>query len=79
MGNPHPTNSKPIKIGRKHTGELGIRAKGRKTSLQHRANKQKNIMIRKWKDQVAEYYRGERENYPHKPDRLVNFRVSQYF
>ena len=64
MGNPHPTKSKPIKIGRKHTGAKSLRHKGRIASAAKQRHKIEAIRHRKFKAQVSAFWRGERENYP---------------
>jgi hypothetical protein len=70
MGNPHPTASKPIKIGRKHTGALGLRAKGRMQSRAILERKKTLNKFRKYKASVSEFWRGERETFPPMPTNL---------
>jgi len=67
MGNPHPTRSKPIKIGRKHTGAPSSRVKGRRQSATLAAQKIKAAKIRKFKLQVRAFWAEKRENFPAKP------------
>lgn len=65
--NPHPTKSKPCKIGRKHTGAAGVRKKGRLASAQVQSQKER---VRKWKkfnERVAAYFRGSTDTFPEKP------------
>lgn len=62
--NPHPTKSKPIKIGRKHTGAPSLRVRGRRTSQALRNRKSQVAAHRLFKGRVAAYYRGELETYP---------------
>lgn len=64
MGNPHPTKSKPCKIGRKHTGALSLRAIGRRKSAAYRSNKEETRKWRNFKKQVHEYWLGKRDRYP---------------
>jgi hypothetical protein len=66
MGNPHPSKSKPFKIGRKHTGALSTRARGRLVS---RAKKVREIELNKFrqhKARVSAFWRGEIEEFPNK-------------
>lgn len=64
MANPHPTKSKPCKIGRKHTKTPGIRQKGRAKSSAIKANAIKLAKIKKYKAQVSAFWRGERDDHP---------------
>lgn len=64
MGNPHPTKSKPCKIGRKHTQAPSTRVREKRRAAKQ---KQREIVLakfRKHKEQIAAYYRGEIEECP---------------
>ena len=66
MGNPHPTISKPNKIGRKHTKKPGSRrwqiAQSEKSK---RVERQKKLAkINRHIAQVEKYWRGEIDNHP---------------
>lgn len=65
--NPHPTKSKPCKIGRKHTGAPGVRRLGRITSNTIKKHKQAVSRIRSFKAKVAAFWRGEIDVYPSLP------------
>jgi hypothetical protein len=62
--NPHPTKSKPVKIGRKHTGAPSLRVKGRRASSAIKHRKNQNNEFRKYKSRVSAFWRGELETYP---------------
>jgi len=62
--NPHPTRSKPYKIGRKHTGARGVRAKGKLQSKAIKANSKKVSVLRKFKEKVSSFWKGEIDQYP---------------
>jgi len=64
MGNPHPTKSKPFKIGRKHTNAPSIRIREKKAKSLVIASERKKAKLKKHKQSVAAYYRGEIENFP---------------
>ena len=64
MGNPHPTKSKPCKIGRKHTGALSLRAKGRVMSRVIQSRKIENTKFRIFKNKVKQYWGGELMEFP---------------
>jgi hypothetical protein len=68
MGNPHPTNSKPVKIGRKHTGAPSLRTIGRRASGKLKLHRAEIVKWRAFKKEVAAYWRGERETYPKMPN-----------
>lgn len=61
MGNPHPTRSKPNKIGRKHTGEKSAREK-QKRAAGLRKFKQIQKVTRSRK--VRDYWTGKRDSHP---------------
>ena len=67
MGNPHPSRSKPFKIGRKHTGALGNRAKGRLASAKTKNRKKLVHNFRVYKEKVSAFWRGELDRFPRKP------------
>ena len=62
--NPHPSKSKPVKIGRKHTGAPSLRAKGRRASSAIKHHRNQINKYRKYKARVAAFWRGELETYP---------------
>jgi hypothetical protein len=64
MGNPHPTKSKPNKIGRKHTGALSARKKA--LAEKNRRMHDKTLAARKHKRDraVSAYFRGEADLHP---------------
>jgi hypothetical protein len=64
MGNPHPTKSKPIKIGRKHNGTPSLRTIGQRASSALKRHRAELERWRKHKQDVAAFWRGERETYP---------------
>lgn len=66
--NPHPTKSKPCKIGRKHTGAPSSREKGRRRRNALQLQKQRNGLIQKWNRKVAEFWAGERDEFPPFPN-----------
>lgn len=66
MANPHPTKSKPTKIGRKHTTAKSVRAQGKQRSRQLVERKAQDAHHRKFKSSVAAYWRGELTEYPTK-------------
>lgn len=67
MGNPYPTKSKPAKIGRKHTGELSLRAIGQRQSDLLKKQKSQTFKFRKYKNLVSAYWKGEIDGFPTKP------------
>lgn len=64
MGNPHPTNSKPFKIGRKHTGAPSLRAIGRRRSAGIVREKMKLSKYARHKYLVSEFWSGKLERHP---------------
>jgi len=66
MGNPHPTRSKPCKIGRKHTGAPREKEKARKRQAQKIHLRIKVARRRKRNAEIAKYFRGERPYHPEK-------------
>ena len=74
MGNPHPTRSKPVPIGRKHTNAPGVRQRGRMASARAADCRRRLQMMRQFKAEVGRYFRNEREDYPANPfDKLKPF------
>lgn len=73
MGNPHPTKSKPVKIGRKHTGAPSLRTIGRRSSAKAKINRAETGKWHAYKMAVAAYWRGERETYPKMPNSKVSY------
>lgn len=67
MGNPHPTVSKPIKIGRKHTLSLSIRQMSKAAKKAKVGQQIKKGKIASYKKEVAKYWRGESNTFPEKP------------
>jgi hypothetical protein len=67
VSNPHPTNSKPCKIGRKHTGKPSLRTIGRRVSRGVAKNKVITKKFRQHKAEVAAFWKGEIEDHPKKP------------
>ncbi len=69
--NPHPTRSKPCKIGRKHTGAPSekLKQKRRNTSKRHAALQK--VKGRKFNEQVKAYFAGELDEFPVNPLRPV--------
>lgn len=72
MGNPYPTKSKPIKIGRKHTGESSLRVIGQQKSGLLQKQKSQTSNFRKYKNLVAAYWKGEVDGFPPKPKMIVD-------
>lgn len=64
MGNPHPTKSKPIKIGRKHTGARSEKWKQRARNATLHRSKIRRAVIKRYKVQVARFWRGELDTHP---------------
>lgn len=62
--NPHPTNSKPTKIGRKHTGEPSEKAKQKKRNAASYKQKIQQAKSKKYHLKVSEYFTGKREYHP---------------
>lgn len=67
MGNPHPSKSKPCKIGRKHTLSLSIRQKAAAAKRKAVARQMQDGKHQRYKEAVAAYWRGEIEQFPEKP------------
>lgn len=67
MGNPHPTKSKPCKIGRKHTGAKSLRQIGRIKSFRLKQQREQAAKWRAFKKQVKAYWEQEQANFPKKP------------
>lgn len=68
MGNPHPSKSKPCKIGRKHTGAPSTRKKVEASKKRVVARQIRDGKHDKYKDAVAAYWRGEIVQFPEKPN-----------
>jgi hypothetical protein len=64
MGNPHPTKSKPVKIGRKHTGQKSARAKQRQSNGAKTRQQIEDAQYRKLKAAINDYWAGRRDDYP---------------
>ena len=64
MGNPHPTKSKPCKIGRKHTGAPSDKAKQRRQRGLRLNLEIKLAKRRKQKHAIADYYDGKYDRFP---------------
>lgn len=64
MGNPRPTKSKPVKIGRKHTGAKSSRLKQRQQNGRVSFQRQEQARHRKTKAAVREYWDGLRDECP---------------
>lgn len=67
MGNPHPTNSKPAKIGRKHTGAPSTRKKAAMAKSKRVADQIKSGKIHRYKGDVKAFWRGDLDQFPEKP------------
>ena len=67
MSNPHPSKSKPFKIGRKHTGSKSVRRRGRLASGAEQKRRQDVARRAKYKERAAAYWRGELDHFPHPP------------
>jgi hypothetical protein len=65
---PHPTFSKPAKIGRKHLGLPSLRIIGKRKAGAAERERQKLEKRRAYNAAVVAYFRGERESFPKKPD-----------
>ena len=64
MGNPHPTRSKPFKVGRKHTKAKSIKQKQKERNGKIKRQQQKRSKWRKHKKMVVSYWGGEVNEYP---------------
>jgi hypothetical protein len=64
MSNPHPTRSKPNKIGRKHSGAPSAREKA--IAAKNRAMHERTLVARgrKRKKAIRAYFLGEMDLYP---------------
>lgn len=67
MGNPHPTKSKPCKIGRKHTTAKSLRHLGRIKSTLIKKTKENDKVWRRFKLEVKKFWNGGIEKYPKRP------------
>ncbi len=64
MGNPHPTKSKPNKIGRKHVNGLRV---WQKANIEKRKKIEKEKLIsrlRKFSKKVKDYWGGISDSHP---------------
>jgi hypothetical protein len=64
MGNPHPTKSKPCKLGRKHTGKACTRVAERRKAGKKLFAKRALAKQRARDAQIHAYFTGQREFYP---------------
>lgn len=64
MANPHPTKSKPCKIGRKHTKAKSSRQREKDIARKRKANRIKIGKLQKRKELVAKFWRGELDQHP---------------
>lgn len=64
MGNPHPTKSKPVKIGRKHSGAKSEKLKQKLRNKAKKAAQIKAAIRRKNAKMVHEYFMGLRDELP---------------
>lgn len=64
MGNPRPTKSKPIKIGRKHTQSESTRIREKKRRALAVANAINIAKQRKYHDAVSLYWSGGSDVFP---------------
>ena len=64
MSNPHPTKSKPNKIGRKHTKQPSQRIKDKRKAGKKRFSQIKSAKALKYKERVSKYWNGELESHP---------------
>ena len=62
--NPHPTKSKPYKIGRKHTGALSVRKKQELVTKLKKSNEIKLSKLRKHKEKVSAFWSGQLDKHP---------------
>jgi hypothetical protein len=56
MGNPHPTLSKPVKIGKKHTNQPRTKARQRQENTKYRYNLAVLRKKRKYNHQVRLFF-----------------------
>ena len=68
MWNPHPTISKPVPIGKKHTNQPRTKARQRQENNRARSNKEKLRRIKAWKAKVHAYWIGLTDEYPNPPN-----------
>jgi hypothetical protein len=64
MWNPHPTISKPVPIGKKHTNQPRTKARQRQENTQHKRNLEIIRIKREFKDRVSAYWQWKIEDYP---------------
>jgi hypothetical protein len=64
MGNPHPTISKPVPIGRKHSGAKSEKVKQKRRNTAIRNARLKLEKKRKYDRMVREYFLGLRDEAP---------------
>ncbi len=66
MGNPHPTKSKPCKIGRKHTQQPSEKRKAKKRRGQEIYQQRVAAAKRRKLAAARKYWAGESDNLPEK-------------
>ena len=64
MGNPHPTKSKPVKIGRKHSGAKSEKFKQKRRNRAKRRSEIELALRRKENRIVREYFLCLRDEIP---------------
>lgn len=64
MGNPHPTKSKPCKIGRKHTNAPSTRVREKRRRAKQKQREIALAQFRKHKSKIEAYWRGETDECP---------------
>ena len=64
MGNPHPTKSKPLKIGRKHTQSERLHQRVRREKGLEITKKTIFAKRRKVENNIRKYWEGEIDTYP---------------
>lgn len=64
MGNPHPTKSKPVKIGRKHSGAKSEKFKQKRRNRLAKRSEIELAKKRKRDQLVRDYFLGLRETCP---------------
>lgn len=64
MWNPHPTRSKPVPIGKKHTNQPRTKARQRQENNKNRSNKEKIRRICAWNKKVHLYWIWVLDTYP---------------
>ncbi len=64
MGNPHPTKSKPNKIGRKHVNGLRVWQKAGMVNSARIEKDKIRARYRKLKNKIRQYFNGEIDAFP---------------